>query len=389
MLKVCVATTAFPRWAGDGEAPFLWEAVRAISSEGVCIRVVAMHSPGAKTHECIDGIDIVRPLYWWPQRWEMLRRAGQAGLPATLRRHPFVSPQLGPFAIAHAVAIARCAKDCDLVHAHWTLSAGLALLTRVIHRRPVVATVHGSDVFEVTRSRVGSWVTREVLKNCDCVTAVSSALKKAVVAVGIPEDEVQVISNGIDTRRYTPPVDGNRDDVVLFVGSLIPRKGVRYLLEAMPEVLRDFPSCRLVLIGDGPLYSALVEKAGNLGLTGRIAFQGFQPPDEVRAWMQRARVVVVPSLEEAQGVVLLEALACGTPVVASRVGGIPEVVTPAVGSLVPPADVHALSEAIRGLLAGRERWAAASRGARELAVERYDWRDIARKFVHLYSCMAG
>ena len=82
-MKVCVATTGFPRWAGDGQCAFVWEAARAIARQGLQVRVVAMHSPGARTHEYIDGIEVLRPRYWWPEEWEILRKEGAAGLPAT------------------------------------------------------------------------------------------------------------------------------------------------------------------------------------------------------------------------------------------------------------------------------------------------------------------
>jgi glycosyltransferase involved in cell wall biosynthesis len=115
---------------------------------------------------------------------------------------------------------------------------------------------------------------------------------------------------------------------------------------------------------------------------------GFQSQDQVRVQMQRARLLVLPSLEEGQGVVLLEALACGTPVVASGVDGIPEVVTDEVGVLVPPADPEALCEAILSILARPEQWDAMSRSARERAVEHYDWARLADQYVMAYESLA-
>ena len=128
------------------------------------------------------------------------------------------------------------------------------------------------------------------------------------------------------------------------------RKGVRYLLAAMPAVFRCLPHFRLVLVGDGPQDQMLMGLAQELGILDSVTFLGFQPQEEVRAWMQRTKLLVLPSLEEGLGVVLLEALACGTPVVASHVDGIPEVITPEVGVLVQPADTAALGTAIQSVL---------------------------------------
>jgi glycosyltransferase involved in cell wall biosynthesis len=121
-----------------------------------------------------------------------------------------------------------------------------------------------------------------------------------------------------------------------------------------------------------------------LNLEEHVTFLRFQPQNEVLAWMQKAKLLVLPSLEEAQGVVLLEALACGTPLVASRVDGIPEVVTPDVGILVPPADSQALSEAIQGILGDRQGWRVMSQQARRRAVSCYSWDRTASQFMSLY-----
>jgi glycosyltransferase involved in cell wall biosynthesis len=184
-----------------------------------------------------------------------------------------------------------------------------------------------------------------------------------------------------------PPSDPVRQDVILYVGTFIERKGLTHLVEAFPDVLSTFPDSRLVLLGEGPQGPALRRQAVNLGVAERVSFIDFLPQAQVKQWMQRAKILVLPSLEEGMGVVLLEAMACGTPLVASRVDGIQDVVTPDVGLLVPPADPGALSGAINSLLGKRDRWEEMSHKARELAVNRYDWAKIAKQYVAIYRTM--
>ena len=96
MIRVCMAATTFPRWAGDGEGAFVWGLAHALVQQGATVRVVALHSPGAATHEVIDGVEVLRPRYWWPEHQESLRRGG-GGLPVTLRDYPLARVQLPAF----------------------------------------------------------------------------------------------------------------------------------------------------------------------------------------------------------------------------------------------------------------------------------------------------
>mgnify|MGYP005839975597 CR=1 FL=1 len=382
-MKVCFVTTAFPRWVGDGDGAFIWELVRAVARQGIHVRVVAAHSPGVPTHEYMDEIEVVRPRYWWPEQWEVMRKAG-GGLPVAWQKYPMTRIQVLPFLLAHTLATVRSARLCDLVHAHWTLSAGVACLGRSLHRKPVIATVQGSDIFQIPRHPVGAWLTRSILLACDRVTALSHALKERVVELGVNPERVHIIPNGVDTAQFVPPDEEERENLILFVGSLIERKGVRYLLRAMPAVFSDFPNYRLVVVGDGPQAGFLRTLADDLGLGERVTFVGFQPQDMIRSLMQRARLLVLPSLEEGMGVVLVEALACGTPIVASHVDGIRDVITPDVGVMVAPADSAALFAGVREVLGDPVRWKAMSRSARTRAVTHYGWDEIAARFVDLY-----
>ena len=392
-MKVCLAATTFPRFAGDGQGAFIWELARAIHRHGVAVHVVALHTPGAATHEMIDGIEVTRPRYWLPERAESLRKEG-GGLPMTLRKYPLARLQLPVFLARHSAAIAQVARQCDLVHAHWTISGGAALAGQWMFRKPLVVTVHGSDIFQVPRHPVGAAITRAILRRTQRITAVSDALKQATCALGIDAAKIEVISNGIDLARFQPPTPdprrkaGQVTRTILFVGFLIKRKGVRYLIEALsllPALLSaDAPPYELVIVGEGPEEDALRHLVAELGLQDHVTFAGFQSQAVVSEWMQRAWTFVLPSLEEGQGVVLLEALASGTPVLASDVDGMREVVAPQVGMRVPPADPPALAEALRQMLTDDAAWVRMSEAARQRAVTVYDWARIGAHFVELY-----
>lgn len=387
-MKVCIATTAFPRRLGDAQGAFVWEAASAIARQGVGVRVVAMHTPGALTHETMEGIEVFRPRYLQPERWEILRREG-GGLPIIWRKHPWARALFLPFGAVHTLAVARHGRECDLIHANWTLSAAAARLGRALHHRPIIATLQGSDIFQATRSTLGRGFARFSINGCQGITVLSRALARATIALGVPGDRVRIIPNGVDTSKFLPPRDGGRENVILFVGSLIERKGARYLLASVPDLLRSLPDYRIELIGEGPEEPQLRTMVDRSGVGDRVTFRGFLPQGEVSKAMQRARLFVLPSLEEGLGVVLLEALACGTPVVASDVDGIPDVVTPDVGVLVPPADPSALRDAIPGILCDPSRWSELSANARSRAVAHYDWDQIAGQFVALYRQIPG
>jgi glycosyltransferase involved in cell wall biosynthesis len=386
MVRVCIAATTFPRWAGDGEGAFVWGLAHALVQQGAGVRVVALHSPGAATREVIDGVEVLRPRYWWPERQESLRRGG-GGLPVTLRSYPMARVQLPAFLGIYSRVVAEVARTCDVLHAQWTLSGAVGLVTRKRHHRPIVVTVQGSDVFQIPKLPLGAAFTRWVLDNCQQVTALSTSLQRAVAAVGIPGERVQIIPNGVDVTDYAPVPFGEREPVLLFVGYLIERKGVRYLLEAAPALLAAYPNLRIVLIGKGPEESALREQVAALGIAESVTFVGFLPHAQVIQWMQRALLLVLPSLEEGQGAVLLEALAAGTPVVGSDVDGIAEVITPQVGRLFPVGNAAALAVEVGELLADPECWQQVSDGARRVALDTYDWRVLAQRFLALYGAL--
>jgi glycosyltransferase involved in cell wall biosynthesis len=215
------------------------------------------------------------------------------------------------------------------------------------------------------------------------MTVLSRALADQAVSLGVSEERLSIIPNGVDTGAFAP-ASSEREPIVLYVGSLIERKGLRHLLPAFAGVLECIPEAMLVVIGEGPQKRDLQALAQSIGISGKVTWLPFMQQEDVRRWMQRARVLVLPSTEEGQGVVLLEAMACGTPVVGSRVGGIQDVITPDVGALVQPADPDALVRAVVALFGDERRWVVSSRAARARAVERYDWDRIACRFIVLY-----
>ena len=383
MSTILVAATSFPRWEGDYRGTFIWEGCRALARAGVTVRVVAPHAPGAKTHEVLEGIEIFRPRYLLPERWELLLET-PGGLPVLWKERKLGRLAVFPFFLSHALAIARLGRGCDLIHTHWVLSAFAASLTAPIHRRPIICTVQGSDVYQALRMPLFGAFGRGALRSARKVIALSRSLADEATARGVPAGKITVIPNGVDTALFAP--NGiSREPVVLFAGSLIERKGAAGLIEAFALVHARHPDWRLVIIGDGPRRGELEARAASRGLSGSILFTGSLVPVDTARWMRRAKIFAMPSLEEGQGVAMLEALASGTPCVASRVGGIPEILAPPWGTLVPPGDPEALAAALRELIEQPGRREAMGRAAAAGVRGQYDWSVIARRIMDVYA----
>lgn len=247
-------------------------------------------------------------------------------------------------------------EEIDLVHAHMYRAevlgtrAALAAGTAVI-----MATVHSSRV----RSQADTALLAELTASMDRLIVPSTSIRRKVSAEGRGDARFAVIPNGVDLARFTGPTRpcafrrefGVPADAPLLgvVARLEPEKGQRHLVEAMPAVLGATPDAWLAVIGEGSQSDDLAALARSLGVAHRVLFTGRR--DDVSALTADLTVAVLPSLREAQGISILEAMARRIPVVASAVGGIPEVITHDVdGLLVPPADPAALAAAIATLL---------------------------------------
>jgi glycosyltransferase involved in cell wall biosynthesis len=382
MLSVCVATTSFPRWEDDFRGTFVWEACRALAALGVRVLVVAPHAPGAKTHEELAGVEIFRSRYLRPEQWEVLLDTS-GGLPVLWEAGGAGRWTVLPLLASHALAVARIARGCDLIHANWTFSAFAATLGAPIHRRPVVCTVQGSDIYRAARIPLAGFLTRRALRGARKVIALSASLAEGAVRLGADPDRIAVIPNGVDAKRFYP--NGiPRESVLLFAGSLIERKGLRTLLAAMEQIRRRHPAHRLVLIGDGPERSELESRVRDIGIGESVFFTGSLSPAEVARWMRLAELFILPSLEEGQGVALLEALASGTPCIAGRAGGIPEVISPEWGELVEPGNAQALANSISGLIGAPLRRQAMGNAAAAGVRAKFDWPMIAQRILDVY-----
>ena len=257
----------------------------------------------------------------------------------------------------------RANPGVGLLHAHFGFPDAIVVRRQAARARlPYVVTLHGDDAFKVLprQDLIGRAVRRAVM-DARAVICVSDAMGRAVSSV-LDVDPV-VIPNGYDDALFKLS-EQPRDLGLLFVGNLVPTKNIALLLRAYARV-RATIAMPLTIVGDGPLRPSLTSLAASLGIADGVHFMGVQSRHEVADLMARAVALVLPSLSEGWGVVIAESLACGTPVVASRVGGVPEIVgSDDGGVLVPPADEDALAAGLAAIASWQpdhRRVAAASR----------------------------
>jgi glycosyltransferase involved in cell wall biosynthesis len=383
-MKIGIITTSFPRWRADYTGAFIYEAARAIQQQGLQVKVISMHAPGTARHENWDGIEIYRTRYL-PEAWELLKSEG-GGLPEVWKNNPKARPQIFPFMLAFLIDVFIHTRDCDLLHANWTISGAIAWIISIFNRKPYFVTIQGSDIYKAVKLPLVTSITRAALNHAKKILVLSKALAQQVNLIGIPLSKIEIVPNGVDTSHFIPLPYEQRENQILFVGSLIERKGVQHLIQAFAPTSAKYPDTHLILVGEGLQRSMCEDMVRSLGLEKKVHFAGAQPQEQVAENMRKARVFVLPSIEEGLGVVLLEALASGTPIVASNVGGIADVVDEKVGVLVPPGDAGQLAGAIQFLLNLTPlEWTELNSNARKRAIETYDWEQIARRIVRIYS----
>ena len=305
------------------------------------------------------------------------------------------------------LSMADAAGGADLVHSH-TWYANLAgHLAALLHGVPHVATVHSLEPLRPWKAEqlgggyaLSSWAERTALSAAAAVVAVSDGMRADVLSVypEIAPERVRVIRNGIDTTEYAPDagtevlekygVDPSRP-YVIFVGRITRQKGVPVLLRAADAF---DPSAQLVLCAGaadtpelGAEVSALVAGLQETR-SGVIWIPGMLPKAQVIQLLSHATAFACPSVYEPLGIVNLEAMACSTAVVASRTGGIPEVVADGVtGLLVPPDDPASLAGAVNTLLRDPSRASAMGQAGRERAVTEFSWTAVAAQTAALYA----
>ena len=375
-MKVLHVTSTFPRHDDDTTGPFLADLALAEQDAGIEVRVLVPHAAGLSRSGLVRGVE-VRRFRYGPARTERL--AYGAGLLASTRSASGLA-QVPPFltSMIAATAVETRRWRPDVVHAHWWFPGGLAAaLGARAAGRPYVVTLHGSDVALAKRRGLRS-VAKWVVGGAADVVAVSEALAgEAESVLSLPPGQVGVAAMPVVVPPPTTPrriPDGPLRLVA--VGRLAPEKGFDVLLDALSTLGVDFS---LDVLGEGPMEPDLRRRAANLPVT----FRGAVPRREYHAIVRDADALVAPSRREGLGLVAVEAVLLGTPVVASSVGGLPSVLGAGPGSLgrvpggwlVPPEDPPALAAALRGTRAlgppGPEAVAAAARHSPEAVAARH------------------
>jgi N-acetyl-alpha-D-glucosaminyl L-malate synthase BshA len=266
-------------------------------------------------------------------------------------------------------------EDIDIIHGHYLFPAGVAAVeVGKEYGIKTYVTAHGSDMFELYKSQPLMRPTiKNVLKDADGVFAVSNALKHEIVATGVVgiADKTKISWNSVDVDKFSLK---NNDSfkkefkledkpIVLFVGNLIKRKNVDSLLEAKKIANSDY---YLVVVGDGPLYKKLTKKVEDENIRD-VIFTGSR--GDVENIIPSCDLLILPSYSESFGLVLIEALACGKPVIGSDVGGISEIINDDVGLLINPKKVSTIAKAIDKLVNDEDLRLILSMNARNRALD--------------------
>lgn len=368
-MNILMQCMYFPPEVGGLES-HVYTLCRELVRRGHRVTMLTSRSrPGLPRREVIDGVDVRR--VWLPSRtpvgW-----------------------------IAHAAATTpvhyRLSRNADLFHAQDFAAVPPAWPARWRYRRPppLVLTVHTSHFLVRARRPLWKPILRRIVASADYLLAPSRELLDTALAL-YPHRRAQVLLNAVDTETFRrtsatlPPTTRRR---VIVPRRLFPKNGVEYFVRALPRIAAAV-DVEAIVVGDGPERARLDRLAAELGVDGRIRFLGAKPHVEMPGVFSSAEIAVIPSLMEASSVAALEAMACGIPVAASRVGGLPEIIDESVGTLFEPGNPDSLAEAVVRALSDRVGLLRKGDAARRRVVDRFSLGRLVDRHLEIYHDLLG
>lgn len=391
-MKVLVISHMYPSTFNEVAGIFVHEQVKFLAKKGVEVRVVSpvpwapfpinRMSQKWKAYSEIpaesvwDGIKVWYPRYLtFPRSWFF----------ASSGRRMY-----------HGIkdVVAKIYKEFpfDLIHAHVALPDGYAgaLLAQRLGK-PLVVTIHGQDLqHTVNRNTACRRAVCYVLNTASCSILVSYKLKRLATKYCNIDDKLVVVPNGVDPKQVishpVEPINQRKEGpILLSVSNLVKTKGIDFNLYALQRIKKKYPALRYVVIGSGPEEAKLRKITRELGLEGQVEFLGRRPHHQVMKYMAACDIFSLPSWNEGFGVVYLEAMANGKPVIGCRGEGIEDFVEHGkTGLLVKPRDVDSLVEALDFLLSHPDEAKAMGERARKLVLENYTWEKNVEKTIKVY-----
>jgi len=391
--NILVTTSTFPRWENDTTPGFVLDFCKSISSEFDNLYVIAPHHKGAVTKETINSnVKVRRYRYFLPEAYQTIAYDG--GAHTKIKLSPIYAIKFILFLasqLLHSLYFVIF-KKVRLINAHWLIPQGfIAIIVKLMtfNKVRVVITVHGSDVLKFDGKHINK-IKRLVLKYADEVVVNSSVTLEKCQE--LYSREYPLIPMGININEYQTTVPSTEifkkydlnSFTILFVGRFSEEKGIIYLCEALKKLKANSTEFKAILIGDGPKKEEIVKFIDNSGLTDSVHITGWVKHDDLPKYYKVADVLVGPSLLEALGIVFLEALASGVPIIATKVGGIRDVLVDGFNGLsVKTGSSEAIFEKLDRLTKDSKLLNELKSNTTKSVSEEYSWDAIAIKYAQV------
>ncbi len=393
-MKVLYVVTAYPRFEGDVITPWLVETVRRLRQKGIEVVIFAPSYMGLED-QTIYGIQVKRFRYFFKFKEDL---SHDQTVPDRMGKSSWYKFIALAYMLMGSLSIYRfCRKQkFDIIHVHWPFPHfWFGYLGSRACGAKIVSSFHGAELRWVTKKlKLFQPFLRWAIRRSDVVTCNSSHTKKEIQNIFSREVEIIPFGSSINSALAREKPGSNTAPFVLFVGRLVERKGIPYLLEAF-KILSQKWAGQLLIIGDGPEKDNLLQKTENLNLTTRVRFPGFVGSAELQNYYQNCSAFVLPAITDSKGdteglgVVLIEALSYKKPVVASAVGGITDVIIDGqTGLLVPEQESEKLAEALHRVLTDAPLAKRLGEMGYQHCLQHFGWESITAKLVDTYRKLA-